>query len=232
MRVQAIPDAFSLTVRRAVRGTSAVSHASSAAILIHPAFLDVEILDSLNEGLDACFPLLYRPISLEYTGIVDPNYEYLVPNMSGIGVPIPYLSEIEFKETGDPSFHKDEAWWVVRGETPFIKFRRQPVAGSRIRISGYGPFTHLQLGVNPANTLDAFFPVQAEYLPTLYAAAMLLASGEAGRVRVDTGVIDDREQANRTGSSMAASDKLLQRFYKRLNDSAMPPMPKHVVSVF
>jgi hypothetical protein len=32
-------------------------------VLLKPSFFAAEILDALNEGLDACFPRLYRPIT-------------------------------------------------------------------------------------------------------------------------------------------------------------------------
>ena len=53
----------------------------------------------------------------------------------------------------------------------------------------------------------------------------LITSGEADRVRQDVAVLDQRENANRTGSSMSASNALYNRFPKRLNDSAMAPSP-------
>jgi hypothetical protein len=149
--------------------------------------------------------------------------------MAGLGVPIPYIYEIEMMGPGDTKFRKETRWTVSRGDAPFIKFTVQPISGSTIRVSGFGPFTHL---ASIASTLSLSFPANAEGLLPLYAASVLLASGEAGRVRTDVGVLDAREQANRVGSSMAASDKLLQRFYKRLSDAAMAPMGRHVIPVF
>jgi hypothetical protein len=218
-----------VNLARAQRGTTAASHVSGVTVLKQPAFYAIEILDALNEALDACFPTLYRPVAPEYTGLNGSTYEWTLPTMSGISVAIPYLHEIELKESGDLAFRKETAWEVVRSEAPFIRFRRPPSSGTTIRLRGFGPFTHLS---TIASTLDTYFPVQAEYLLDLYASSVMLASGEAGRVRQDLGVIDQREQANRPGSSMSASDKLLTRFYKRLQDAAMSPMPPHVVSLF
>lgn len=217
-----------VTIARAQKGSTAASHASGTAILKQPGFYTVEILDALNEGLDACFPLLYRPVATEYTGLNGTTYEFTVPTMSGIGVAIPFLYRVEIKDSGDTAFREERAWEVVRSEAPFIKFRRPPASGGILRLRGYGPFTHL---ASSASTLDTYFPVQAEYLLDLYATSVMLASGEAGRVRQDIGSIDQREQANRVGASMSASDKLLQRFQLQLRAASMPPMPKHVVSL-
>lgn len=217
-----------IPIRRGARGSTAASHVSSTVIVTRPHFFSVEILDALNDGLDACFPLLYRPVANEYTGILADTYEYDLPNMSGISVAIPYLYEVEVQEPGDDAFRKVRSWEIVRSANPFIKFRRPLVADSTIRLRGYGPFTHLSA---ITDELDEFFPTQAEHLLPLYAASYLLGSGEAGRVRVDTGVSDNREQANRVGSSLAAGDRLLGRFYTRLNQAAMPPLPRHVKAV-
>ena len=229
MRVTALPSGTTLTVQRQMRGSTAASHSSGATILQSPAFYSVEILDALNDGLDACSPQIYRPVALEETGPDGTTYEWNLPTMSGISVAIPYLYEIEVKESGDPAFRKTDAWEVVRSENPFIKFRRPPSSGATIRLRGYGPFTHFTA---VTDTLDTYFPVNAANLPVLFAVSELLASGEAGRVRVDTGTNDQREQANRVGSSMSAAQALLQRFYQRRSDAAMAPMPRHVVSLF
>lgn len=229
MAVTSIASGTTLTVRRGMRGTTAASHASGATVLINPSFSSVEIFDALNDGLDACFPLLYRPVATEYTGLDGSTYEFTLPTMSGIGVAIPYLYQVEVKVAGDLAFRTEKNWDVVRSEAPFLKFRRAPDSGGTVRLRGYGPFTHM---ATVASTLDTYFPVQAEDVPVLFAASQMLMSGEAGRVRQDTGAIDQREQANRTGSSSAAADRLLQRAYKRLQDGAMPPMPRHVKSVF
>jgi hypothetical protein len=58
-----------------------------------------------------------------------------------------------------------------------------------------------------------------------------MASGEAGRVRVDRGATDNREEANVTGASMRGSQALYNRFLQRRSDAAMAPMPRHVRSV-
>lgn len=229
LRVTALATGTTLTVQRAMRGSTQASHAQSSTVLQNPGFYAVEILDELNNGLDACFPLLYRPVAREYTGSDGTTYEWNLPTMSGLSVAIPYLYEIEVKESGDVAFRRDDAWEVVRSENPFVRFRRAPTSGSTLRLRGFGPFTHLTASTD---TLDTYFPLQAEGLLPMFAASQLLASGEAGRVRVDVGAIDQREQANRTGASMSASSSLLQRFYQRRADAAMPPMPRHVVSLF
>jgi hypothetical protein len=226
-RVTADGAGTSVSVKGAQRGSTAASHANSSTVLKAPAFYAVEILDALNEGIQATFPLLYKPFSNEYTGIDADTYEYQVPTMTSPAIVIPYIYRIQVKIPGDTAFREKRDWTVVRGGTPFIKFKSAPEVDSTIRIQGYGPFELLD---SISDTLDSLFPIQAEYLPCLYAAAILLQSGEAGRSRADTGVRDDRESANRVGASAALSRDLEGRFYRRLNAAAMSPLPKHVIS--
>ena len=215
----------SLTVTRGAWGTTAASHAASANVMIRPAFLDVEILDALNGALDATFPYLYRPVAEEYTGVEADEYEYDVPDMTGFSVPIPHVWQLEYQETTDQPFYPLKGWRVIRRATPIIKLKHLLPGGGVLRVHGFGPFPHL---TTTADTLADLFPQNAEDLLPVYAAGWLLGSGEAGRVRVDTGVTDNREQANRVGSSMAAGDRLMNRFFRRLSDCAMPPLPKNL----
>jgi hypothetical protein len=227
MRVVSDGSGTSVTVNRGVRGSTAASHASGSSILRAPAFYAVEILDALNEGIQATYPLLYKPFTNEYTGIAADTYEYQVPTMTSPAVPIPHIHRIQVKVPGDLAFREKRDWVIIRGATPFIKFRSPPDPNSTVRIEGFGPFPLL---TSTSSTLDSLFPVQAEYLPCLYAAAVLLSSGEAGRSRADTGVRDDRESANRVGASAALSRDLEGRFARRLSAMAMPPMSRHVIS--
>lgn len=215
-------------VRRAQRGSTAAAHASGASVLINPRFYSVEILDALNNALDACFPLLYRPVATEYTGTSDSTYEYTLPTMSGLSVAIPTIYRIDIQESGDTAFRETRAWEVVRSEAPFIKFKRAPAAASTVRIYGYGPFTHLSA---ISDTLDTYYPKQAEGLLPLFAASELLASGEAYRVRNFTGTLDSRENANTTGASLRVAENLRGRFYTQLQQASMAPMPKHLKSI-
>jgi hypothetical protein len=232
MFVSALPSATTLTVRRGMMGTTAASHASSASVLIRPAFIDQEYLDSLNAAIAATFPLIYRPVVDESLASVASTYEYTIPNMpgsyDGTTIPIPYLYEVQVKETGDLAFRRKKDWEVLRGTTPTLKFRRDEPTGT-IRLRGYGPMPPL---ASFTDTLDSLYPVNAVHALIEYACGRLLASGEARRVRVDAGAVDQREQANRTGSSSAQGRDLLQRFYASLNSAAMPPLPRHVRATF
>lgn len=215
-------------VRRAQRGSTAASHASGASVLINPGYYSVEILDALNDALDACYPLIYRPVATEFSGPDGSTYEWTIPSMSGIAVAIPTIYRIDVQQPGDPAFRQTSSFEIARGESPFIKFSVPVTSGALIRVYGYGPHTHLTA---VSDTLDTYFPKQAEGLLPLFAASQLLASGEAGRVRRDTGAIDQRENANQTGSAMRASDGLRNRFYTQLQQAAMSPLPRHVRSV-
>lgn len=216
-------------VRRGQFGSTAAIHNISSSVLVRPAFTNMDILDALNGALDACYPLLYRPVTSDWTGISSTAYEYEVPDMATLSRPIPYLSKIEYQISSTLPFAELRSWKVVRGDTPLVKFKAPLNGGGTLRFSGYGPFAQL---TTSASTLDALFPAHAESLLVEYAAQQLLMSGEAGRVRQDVGPRDDREAANRAGSSSAAAGAVYQRWAQKLRSSAMPPMPPHVVAVF
>lgn len=226
--VKALPSSTTVTVKRAHMGTTAASHANSSTVMLRPQFLDVEVLDALNYALGNCFPYMYKPVAQEYTGITADTYEYTLPNMTGLDVPIPFVYRVEYKESGESDFRQRRNWTVIRAATPVLKFDQSLDAGGTIRILGYGPFPRL----TASGSLDTYFPQGCEDLLVVGAGEYLLASGEARRVRVDTGAIDNREQANRVGSSMQASNALLSRFERLLLRKAMPPMPRHVRPTF
>jgi hypothetical protein len=226
MLVKALTSATVLTTQRGHAGTTAASHVNSATVLIKPAFLDLEILDALNYALGNTFPYLYRPVLDTSLTTLASTYEYTVPNLGS--VPIPYVSAVEVKESGDTAYRPVRAWEIQRGATPKIQFRRQQTAGGTIRVHGFGPFGRLAV----TDSLDTQFPIDCEDLLVTGAGEYLLSSGEARRVRQDVGMPDQRENANRTGSSMQASNALLSRFERALLRKAMPPMPKHVQATF
>lgn len=216
-----------VTVRRGIRGTTAASHASASTVLVRPHFLDVEYLDALNAAIGASFPLLYQKVIDESLSTSATVYEYNVPTLTSLNAPIPFLSDIYFKESGDLAFRLLRDWEVRRGATPLIKFRRYLPTGT-LRVEGYGPIARL---TSNADTLTSLFPSNSEDALTTFAAQYLLASGEARRTREDTGARDDRENANRPGSAMAVSNTLYQRFQIQIRQAAMPPIPPHIVSV-
>lgn len=231
MIVRARASGTGLTVARGAYDSTAATHASGVSVLRPVDFTFAEYVDALNAAIDSCFPLLYRPVVDESLTAVSGSYEYTVPNMpeadEGVSVPIPFISRVYVRVTGDVPFRKlHNNWRVIRGTTPKLVFRSDINDGT-VRIEGFGPFPHLSA---PTETLHALFPKRAER-PVLieYAGQWLLASGEARRVRGDTSVTDSREQANRTGSSMAAAGGIYQRASQALLQLAMPPMPKSVV---
>ena len=226
--VRALASATSLTVKRSAYNSTNVSHASSAAVMIKPQFFTIEILDALNYGLDMTFPWLYKEIiDTSLTTIAD-TYEYTIPTVTATGQAISHLTSVELKEAGDFAYRMTSAWDVRRGSTPKLKFRRLYVTGANIRIHGYGPFGHLAAFTD---TIDAQYPYNAEMPLVEFAGAYLLESGEARRVRVDTVPTDSRENANRVGSSMAASNAVLSRFERNLARCAMPPLGRKTVAV-
>lgn len=223
IQVASLASSTTLTVVRAAAGTAAAAHTVNAGILVRPGFLDTEILDGINVGLDACYPSIYKQVLDTSLTVTDATvYEYTIPST------LPYLSMLELKSPGDYAWRETTRWEIRRAATPKIKFHEVPAVGAAIRLRGFGPFAHLAI----TDSLDAQWPTNGEQLPVLYAASQLLASGEAGRVRQDTGARDDRESANRTGSSSSAGRDLLTRYGLLLQQAAMPPLPPHVISVF
>jgi hypothetical protein len=224
-----------LLIRRGLYGSTAASHATSSSVLMRPNFFSIEILDALNEAIQACFPLIYKPVAASLTGS-DTTYGYTIPDMPGYtGYPIPFIYKIDVLQSGDLTFRDTRRFEIVRGAAqgglttlPAIKFRSPPASASTVRLRGFGPFPKLT-GVT--DTLDPLWPPQAEYLLPIYAAATLLMSGEAARVRFSAGAIDEREQANRVGSSSAIGNMLWQRFRSELALAAMPALPRHCESL-
>ena len=229
MMVRALASSTTLTVERGAFGSTAATHLNGATVLIRPGFYGVEIIDALSEGIQACYPLIYKPIIDTSITIQSNVWEYTVPNMPGTyngdSVPIPAISTIEIQEPGVVPYFPTAAYAIVRGATPIIKFFNLQTPGAKVRIRGYGSFPDL---ADYTSTLDALWPKQANYLPPLYAAASLLMSGEAGRVRISSGAVDNREQANRVGASLQAGASLMGRFQAELRSSGMPPIPKHI----
>ena len=233
-------------IRRGMLGTTAASHANGASILIRPDYYSVEILDFVNEAIMAMYPAIYKPVMDNSTTIATNTYTYSIPMMPGYtSYPIPYIYKTEILQPGDYRYRSTRRFQIQRGAstsssvstvfsssvTPAILFKSLPPVGSTLKLWGYGPFPPL---VNLTDTLDVLFPPAAEYLIPIYAAGKLLMSGEAGRVRVDVGAVDAREQANRVGASAQIGLQLLQWFERELTEgaasSAMPPLKRHAPS--
>lgn len=245
MMITSLASSTQLLVNRPMFGTTAVSHASSAQLLIRPDFYAIEILDALNEAIMACFPAIYKAITDTSQVVATNTYSYTIPDMPGYtGWPIPFVNKVEILQPGDFRYRGTKRFQMRRGTSasgsvtsiadslsPAVVFKSLPPVGSQIRISGWGPCQPL---ANINDTLDSLFPPQAWYLLPLYAAGSLLMSGEAGRVRYSTGAVDTREEANRVGASLQAGLTLLNRFRNELltgaASSAMPPMPRHARS--
>lgn len=230
--VASLASATTLTVRRGVRGSTAASHVNASAVLVRPAFFAAEILDALNGAQYDAYPVFYKPVIDESLTGDGTTYEFTVPNMTGTydgaTIVIPYLSKVFTRVSGQVPWAPTQRWEVIRGATPKIKFREPPLSGEQIRITGYGPFTDF---VATTDTVDTLMPKRLERSLHLYAASELLASGEAGRVRQDTGARDQRESANRTGSSLSLSNSLYGRWRAKLLNQPMPSLPPHVISV-
>jgi hypothetical protein len=239
--IRSVDSSTYLTALPGAFGSARTSHAASTSILIRPNYYANEILDAVNEAIMAMFPAVYKPVVDTTSTALANQYSYSIPSMPGYtNYPIPYIYRVETLVPGDYRFRSSSRWEVVRGAStststvgtlnsslsPAIRFRGLPYTGSTLAVYGFGPFPPLS-GIN--DTLDPLFPPGAEYLIPIYAAGSLLMSGEAARVRISSEAVDDREQANRAGSSSNIGLQLLNRFRNELlqgsASSAMPPMP-------
>src|SRR5262245_38394172 len=213
-------------IRRGMRGTTAAAHPSGARVFVRPHFLNLDYLDALNSAVEATYPWIYKPVVDETITTTANTYEYAIPAVDGLSIRA--ITRIFHRMPGDTWWAHVVKWDLVRtGTTVKLKIGFDPGPGT-VRVMGFTqiiPFTNLD------STLDSSFPVGAEDALVYYAAQCLLASGEARRVREDTGLRDDRESRNATGSSLKISDSVYQRFLGRLGSSAMQPMPRYVQSV-
>lgn len=225
MVIRSIPTATTLTVKRGSHGSTAASHANSTAVLMNPRFRAIDVLDALNAGQQACWPWVYQPVTNTTLTTTANTYEYSVPSVgTGQSQAIPYIYRVDIQESGETKYRERKDWEIVRAATRTLRFKRTQPASATLRLHGYAPFADLTLG----GSLSDYFPVQAEPLLCAYAGMYLLQSAESYRVRVDTGTIDNREQANRVGASSNAAAQLRARFYQEIQQVAMPPMTRHV----
>lgn len=221
MRVTAAA-ATSLTVTRAVQGTTAASHASGATILVRPQFSDQQILDAVNAGIDATFPFFYKPVLDTSLTADGSSYEYTVP--SGLQ----WLSKVETKESGSPYYYRIDGWTVKRAASPVLQFATPPIQGT-LRLHGFSPLPQL---TGFSDSLDALFPSWGDDPLVEFAAQRLLMSSEAQRVRLNAGPQDDAQAPPRQGVAASVAGQLLQRFQMRMAQQPMPPLPRHLVRIF
>lgn len=229
MIVRALASSTTLTVARGSYGSTAATHATAAPVLIRPAWYSVEILDAVNAAIQAAYPMIYQEVLDTSLTITSGTYEYAVPNMpgsySGDSIPIPRIHSVELRDSSTTPYFPASAWSLRRGAAPLLKFRYLESAASGVRIHGYGPFPDLAVG----DSLSSQWPKNFVQPLIEYAAAILLASGDMGRQRADSGMLDTREAAQRPGSSAAASQAAEGRFTRRLANACMAPMQPHVV---
>lgn len=227
MAVQAVASATTLTVFRGARGSTAATHASGATVLFDPAFTSAEILDGINDGLDALWPNFRQDVVDESVALSSSTTEYAIPNAPGLSVPIPRIRDFEIREQGFDEwvgFHRVD---IMRGASPKLRLQFTPPDGATLRIRGYAPLPH----VGFTDSTHAQLPYNADSLATLYAAALLTMAGESGRVRFDRGPIDSREQATRVGASSNIAREWMRLFFQQRADLSMPPMKPHVAVV-
>lgn len=233
MVVRALASGTNLTVLRGARGTTAATHVITSDVLLRPAFTTLDILDALNTAIQATYPKIYKEVTDTSTTLLANTYEYTVPNMPGTyggdTIPLPRIYAVDIRESSSTvtlPYRKLKIWDLRRGSSPLIKLKYLENPGATLRVRGYGPFPDLAY----ADSLDTMWPRNFIRPLVEMAGSTLLAGGEAFRARVDTGVRDDREAANRPGTAMSAASQIEARFLRRLSQVAMPPMRAHLVT--
>ena len=234
LKVQVAGAGTTFTARRGAHGSTAASHASTAVVLMNPAFPAVQVIDALNMAKDDAYPLHYMPVLDTSLTTLANTFEYTVPNMPGTyggdTIPMQYVSKVEVKGPGQTDYIPIRQWNIRRASTPKIQFKHVQEAGGTIRVHGYGPFPDLSATTDVLS--DKLWRKPAEKFLPVGAASFLLAGGEARRTRVDTLATDNREMANRPGSAMSASNALYARFRQMVLTSAPPALPPHVKPTF
>lgn len=229
--VRAIGSGTSLTVKSGAFGTTAAVHTNSTDILLKPAFTTIQIVDAVNAAIQASYPWVYKDVLDTSLTALSNTYEYTVPNMPGTyggdTIPIPRIRSLEVLDPGGNLPYVTLQAWNIRRDatTPVLKLGYLENTGATLRVRGYGPFPDVAYG----GTLDPYYPRHIVQALVEYAGSVLLMSGEAGRVRTDTGLLDTREAAQRTGASMAAANGAEARFTRRLANAGQSPMQPHVV---
>lgn len=228
MIVRSVTNATTMEVLRGAYGSTAAVHVVSSDILIRPAFKTLQILDALNGAIEASYPWVYQEVMDTSTIVATSTYEYAVPNMPGTyGGDTIFIPRIYAIDILDPNSPTTLPWvslsgWTLRRDitAPKIKIGYLENPGAALRVRGYGPFPDLTL----AGTLHAAYPRNMTQALYEYAGSTLMMSGEAGRLRTDSGLLDTREAAQRPGSATAAATAMEGRFQRRLQNAAMPPI--------
>lgn len=226
--VRSITNATTMVVLRGAFGSAASTHVTGSDILLRPAFTSVQILNALNAALEASYPWIYQEVMDTSITVAASTYEYAVPYMPGTyggdQIFIPRIFAIDILDPNSPTtlpWVPMSGWTLRRDITaPKIKIGYLENPGATLRVRGYGPFPDLTFTGN----LHAAFPRNMTMGLREYAMATLTMSGEAGRLRTDSGLLDTREAAQRPGSSMAAANAFEGRFQRRLANAGMPPI--------
>ena len=213
-------------VRRGLRGSTAASHASLTTVLVRPTWLLQDYVDALNWAKNECFPKIYKDaLDTSLTTLAN-TYEYTIPSIGGL--PMRYVSKVEFKAVGAVDYREVREYSIRRGATPKLQFLQDQDAGQTIRIHGYSPFPDIALG----GSLDTQWPAQGDRLLVLGAASYLLASEESGRGRSDRPARQAQNEEMRAGARMNQANALDTRFRRSMVDAALPPLPIHARPTF
>lgn len=230
MIVRAVASATTLTVTRGAFGSTAATHVNGSDVLLRPAWTTVQIVDALNAAIEASYPYVYQEVMDTSLTVVTQQWEYTVPNMPGTyggdNIQIPLVYGIDIVDPGGGLPYTPVSAWNLRRDlsTSKIKLNYLENPGATLRVRGYGPFPDIAYSGN----LHAGFPRNLTMALVEYAGSTLLMSGEAGRVRADTGLTDTRESAQRPGASLAAANAAEARFLRRLANGGMPPLKRRM----
>lgn len=232
MIVRAIADGTTLTVSRGAYGSTAATHLINTEILMKPAWVFQQYVDAINSAIQAAYPWVYQEVMVSSITILADTWEYAVPNMPGTyggdTIFIPRIRDIDILDPGATgvTYVPMSGWGLRRDITaPKIKLNYLENPGATLRVRGYGPFPD----VTAAGNLHAAWPRNLSMALTEYGASCLLMSGEAGRLRADATLLDNREAAQKPGASLNAANVAEARWQRRLMNAGLPPIQGRMV---
>jgi len=191
MRVTATATSTAVTVRRAVRGTTAVAHADNEMIRVSPKYMQPEIKTYINAALES---ELQRDIVNDATTTTAAD-TYMFDLPTGINADNLRSVFVRSSNTNATARTEDKivGWWVNRGqgtagvdqiEFPYVL----SPAGLYIKYVYRGNYTFL---TDDTDSCDLPTNASAHRLPVLFACSNLLRVKDAHRLKRDRNAFPD-----------------------------------------
>ena len=206
---------------RGMDGTTKADHAAGARVIVQPLFPRKVVKDRLNDAIRQVGSRLYGIEELTFVG--DPTtFAYPMPQYTR------EVLDVQVSDERGPKFT-----WDTRRERRWTFDRRAPlsitVSGKALYLREYALSSVERLtvviGRDPAALLfdtqmfdETFLPASAWDVPVLFAAARMLATGDAYNIQtraVEANTLDSKVQA---GSAVSYSKYLLGLATARLEE--------------